>query len=155
MIYTLPEWEERFIVDSEDDEGENWKFKASLAAAKSLYEKWRELYELVMAFTDTLPDEDDPISTRELIYQNAMMVAPKILSAAGDTLYIIKMENASIIRTNCMQLMVQVIFSTMMNTAARHHEQVIRDSMDEFKSLFREWTTTFVKDECDDEWGLF
>ncbi len=153
MIYKLPEWQKRFFL--QNDDGEDWKYKESIAIAQKLYEKWREVYELVMVFTDTLPDTKDPISTQELIYQNASIVAPKLISAAGDTLYIIKMENAAIIRANCKQLMDQVIFSSMTNVAEKHHEVLIRTVMEEFKLLFREWVATFIKDEFEDDWGLF
>lgn len=153
MLYKLPEWEKRFF--SENNDGEGWKYKESLVIAEKLYDKWRELYELVMLFTDTLQDTKEPVCTQELIYQNAMMVAPKLLSAAGDTLYIIKMENAAIIRDNCKQLMDQVIFSSMTNAAEKHHEVLIRTAMEEFKALFREWVATFTKDEFEDDWGLF
>ena len=152
-LFTLPEWKENYFPESE--EGENWKYAADKSAAKSLYNKWREVFQLVMAFTDTLVEEDSPPTTRDLIYENAMLVAPKIISAAGDTLYIIKMENASIIRTNCRQLMDQVIFAGLTDMAEKYHENIIRQAMDEFRVLFKEWAAMFEKDEFEDEWGLY
>ena len=152
-LYTLPEWKDNYSTESE--EGEAWKYAAERQAAESLYNKWREVFQLVMAFTDTLVEEDSPPTTRDLIYENAMLVAPKIISAAGDTLYMIKMENASIIRTNCRQLMDQVIFAGLADIAEEYHENVIREAMDEFRVLFKEWAAMFEKDEYEDEWGLY
>lgn len=152
-LYTLPEWKEAHF--STEDEDEAWKYAADLEAAKALYNKWREVFYLVMVFTDNLPEENEPHSIRNMIFENAMMVSPKLISAAGDMLYIVKMENASIIRTNCKQLMDQVIFSGLTEKAERHHEQVIRDSMEEFKNLFKDWVATFKKDDCEDDWGLY
>jgi len=40
--------------------------------------------------------------------QNAMMLCPKIVGAEGGVLYIIGMENASIIRTNARELEVRL-----------------------------------------------
>lgn len=152
-IFSLPEWKENYFPVNE--EGEDWKHITAKNAARNLYDKWREVFQLIMAFSDTLADEENPPSTRDLIYENAMLVAPKIVSAVGDTLYIIKMENASIIRTNCRQLMDQVIFAGMAEKAEKYHEDVIREAMEEFRLLFREWAATFVRDEYEDEWGLY
>jgi hypothetical protein len=35
------------------------------------------------------------------------------------------------------------------------HGQIIRDEIDKFRELFKIWVSTFQKDECEDEWGLF
>ena len=152
-LFALPEWKDRYFP--ENDQGDDWKYAADKEAAKTLYNKWREVFQLVMAFTDTLADEDSKPDTSDLIYQNAMMVAPKIISAAGDTLYVIKMENASVIRTNCRQLMDQVIFAGMSEKAEKYHEVVIREAMEEFRLLFRQWVATFSPDVYEDEWGLY
>ena len=92
--------------------------------------------------------------TRRLIFENLMIVAPKILSAV-DTLYVIQMENAAIIRTNCRQLMEQVSFAALSGIADEEHHQVIEEAMNEFRVLFRQWVATFQPDEFEDEWGLF
>jgi hypothetical protein len=156
----LPEWNDnRFNFD---DEGEEWKTAASRAAAKALYLKWREVFGLVIAFAENLsdePDEDGHESqqqvTRRFIYENAMIVAPKIMGAVGCDLYILKMENAAIIRTNCRQMMEQVGFAVLMDMADETHKKVIEESLNEFQNFFREWVATFKKDKYEDEWGLF
>jgi hypothetical protein len=42
-----------------------------------------------------------------------------------------------------------------MGWADEAYKQVIEESLDQFKQLFRVWVTTFEKDSFDDEWGLF
>jgi len=84
-----------------------------------------------------------------------MIVAPKIMGAVGCDLYILKMENATIIRTNCRQMMEQVGFAVLMDMADETHKKVIEESLNEFQNFFREWVATFKKDEYEDEWGLF
>ncbi len=32
---------------------------------------------------------------------------------------------------------------------------IIRNEIDTFRKLFKQWVATFEKDECEDEWGLF
>jgi hypothetical protein len=85
----LPEWDAfNFPLV---DEGDEWKWKVRLDAARSLYEQWREVFQLVYAFADTLPEpgaqEEGQLmpDVRALLFENAFIVAPKIRSASGDT----------------------------------------------------------------------
>lgn len=32
---------------------------------------------------------------------------------------------------------------------------IIRNEIDTFRELFKQWVATFKKDDCEDEWGLF
>ena len=121
-----------------------------------MYNQWREVFCLTSAFAEALPEEeDDLLSTKSMIYQNAYIVAPKIMSACGDTLYMIKMENAALIRFNCRQLWEQVTFAVLEGNADREHKEVIEEAIDDFKALFKQWAATFKPDEFEDEWGLF
>lgn len=153
----LPEWDdERY----EDEEGEAWKTKELRDAGKALYLKWREVFGLVFAYAENLADESEENethghSTQRLIYENAMIIAPKIRSATMVNMYVLQMENAAIIRTNARQLMEQVGFAVLMGFAEENYKKVIEEAMNEFRQLFKEWIATFQKDEFEDEWGLF
>lgn len=153
----LPEWnDERY----EDEEGEAWKTKELRAAGKALYLKWREVFGLIFAYAENLVDESEETethgqSTQRLIYENAMIIAPKIRSATMVNMYVLQMENAAIIRTNARQLMEQVGSAVLMGFAEESYKKVIEEAMNEFRQLFKEWIATFQKDEFEDEWGLF
>ena len=150
----LPEWKSRM---PDFEEGEEWKYRAELQAAETLYNKWREVFGLVMAFAENLREDAGgaPADFRSLIFENAYLIAPKIMSAAGPALYQIKMENAALIRFNARQMMEQIIFAAMMGAADESYKDVIQDAMKEFKALFRQWVATFQPDGERDEWGLF
>ena len=149
----LPEWRDHF---QNIDKGETWKWKEELEIAEALYRQWREVFNLVSAFAENLPDEEEErICTRSMIYENAYVVAPKIVSACGDTLYQIKMENAALIRFNCRQMWEQVAFAVLMEEADAEHKEVIEEALIKFKELFRRWANTFRRDEYEDEWGYF
>ncbi|HET7119559.1 MAG TPA: hypothetical protein VFI29_23885 [Hanamia sp.] len=155
----LPDWEdERF--SEEEEEGEAWKTDEIRSAGKALYLKWREVFGLVLAFTENLADESEENETHEqstqrLIYENAMIIAPKIRSATMVDMYVLQMENAAIIRTNARQLMEQVGFAVLMGFADEGYKKVIEEAMNEFRELFKNWVATFQKDDFEDEWGLF
>lgn len=157
----LPEWNDDNF-DDEDEEGEGWKKKEERQAAKALYLKWRDTFGLIYAFADNLapdPEEGSPDTheqfTKSLIFENALIIGPKLIGAMAVDLYILKMENAAIIRTNSRQLMEQVSFAVLSEFAEEDYKNVIEDSMDEFRVLFKEWVTTFKKDDIEDDWGLF
>lgn len=154
--FILPDWKERY-----NDEAEN-NNAATKAAGKALYEQWREVYRLVMTFAAVLaedPEDDTPATeeqwTKRLIRENAMIVAPKIISASLCSLYVLQMENAAVIRFNCRQLMEQVSYAGMTGQAEVAYEEVIEEAMDQFRLLFRDWVATFRQDDYEDEWGLF
>ena len=97
------------------EEGDEWKDNELLEAGKILYDQWREVFQMVMALIDTLPgnEEGECLSTRQMILENIHMIAPKILSASASTMYLMKMENAAIIRYNCRQMMEQIDFAVI------------------------------------------
>ncbi len=170
---SLPPWSEKFML-MDEDEGDAWKWRPTIDAAKAMYEQWAEVYGMVVLFADTLVSkreresedneiqlagddegEDDGPFTKRLIYENLMAVAPKIMSAAGDTLYIIKMENAGVIRFNCIKMMEMVGWAALSGEADPKYKVMIQEAMEKFRSKFRDWVATFEKDEIDDEWGLY
>ncbi len=158
-LNALPEWDDASFHDGEGDE---WKkISQQRLAAKYLYNKWREVLGLVRAFADNLTSELDDESetheqmTKRFIYENGMIIGPKLFGAATTDLYILQMENASIIRTNAKQLMEQVGFAVLMGFAEESYKEVISEAMNEFRLLFKNWVSTFEKDDFEDEWGLF
>lgn len=159
----MPEWDDNVwdkYGDEDENEGDEWKVKAYRDATKKMYNQWREFFGLIAAFADNLDDKGSEMpgraeSIQEMIMNNAYIVAPKIMGAIGGDLYIIKMENASIIRTNCMELMVQVGCAEMFGMAKKAHKNVIKEAMAKYRETFKEWVSTFEKDEFEDEWGLY
>ena len=151
----LPEWETYSFLKPE--EGEEWKDNELLEAGKSLYNQWREIFQMVMALTDTLPckEEDPDPSARQMILKNASMIAPKIVSASANTIYMLKMENASIIRFNCRQMMEQIDFAVISGEADISHRSEIDDALELFKEYFHHWVKLFKRDEFEDNWNLY
>ena len=156
-MHSLPEWDDHRMLQRRY-EGEEWKMAAQLEAAKNLYNKWRDIFLLVESYCETLQDSkeyDHAEKNKELIWQNLFIVAPKIIGAAGIDEYVSKMENASIIRNNCRELMEQVNFTAMVGAGEEEYAAAIERDMDIFRELFKTWVATFRKDEYEDEWGLF
>lgn len=157
----LPEWNDDNF-DDEDEDGEGWKKREGREAAKALYLKWRDTFGLIYAFTEILTsDSEEPPAdtyehfTKTMILENAMIIGPKLRGAMAVDLYILKMENAAIVRSNARQLSEQLQFADLSDYTEEDYVSVIEDSMDEFRELFKEWVMTFKKDDVEDDWGLF
>lgn len=154
----LPEWDENRFSKRMNRHGEAWKNAPGIMAARDLYIHWRELFGLVIAFSENLADDNEAThqsSTKSLIYQNALIVAPKIMGAVSVESYTLKMENAALIRSNCRQMMEQINFAVLMGWADETYKQVIEDSLDQLKGYFKIWVATFERDEYPDDWGMF
>lgn len=147
----MPDFDKFFKTQ---DEEESWKPKPRRIAAKKLYEQGWKIFVYTELFCESLTGE--ALSHVEgLILQNATIICPKILGAEGSDCYIILMENASIIRTNVNELLVQLFTSTMFDEVNKAYADVLRGEITIFKSLFKEWVSHFEKDDMEDEWGLY
>lgn len=158
----LPQWDDDEFGD-EDEEGEGWKTNETKAACKAMYLQWSTVMTVLKAAFDSLnePEEEPDMLSREMmndhiasIMGDAYEVAVKIKSSEAG-LYIIRMENASIIRKNAQFIKISTNSFMSEGLMEPQHRQVIRDEIDHFRDLFKAWVGTFKKDEFEDEWGLF
>lgn len=156
----LPGWDDHEFDD--DKEGETWKPDPTRDACKAMYQQWNTVMTVLKASFDSLkePGEDTMFSKEMLEDQIAMLtgdayeVAVKIKSSETG-LYIIRMENAAIIRKNAQYIYISTNGFMQDGLMEPQHRQIIRDEIDRFRELFKTWVATFKKDEYEDEWGLF
>ncbi len=159
----LPEWNDDAFDDEDEDGNETWKTNPTRDACKALYQQWNQVVMMLNGALDSMniveSEEDFPkeywMDHKNMLLGDAYETGAKIRSSETGGIYIIRMENASIIRKNA-----QFIQSAMLSMKAEKileasYVQAIRDEIDKFKELFKHWVSTFVKDEYEDEWGLF
>ena len=157
----LPNWDDD-AFRNEDEEGEEWKPNPTRDLCKAMYQQWNQVMIVLKAAFDSMkePEEDDLFSKELLEDQKAMMlgdgyeVGAKIRSSEAG-LYIIRMENAAIIRKNAQFIKISTNGFMYDGLMEEQHRQIIRDEIDKFRELFKQWVASFKKDDCEDEWGLF
>ncbi len=158
----LPDWDDNGTGD--DDDGEGWKPKPTRDACKAMYQQWNIVMTILKASFDSLkkPETDDELLSREMLDDHAEMimndafeVAVKIKSSEAGGLYIIRMENAAIIRKNAQFIKISTNSFMLEGMMEPQHRLIIREEIDKFRELFKTWVTSFKKDDCEDEWGLF
>ncbi len=157
----LPEWEEDAFRD-EEDEGEEWKLRPTSEACKAMYEQWKQVMIVLKGGLESPEKEKSEENLEDefredfkrMVLGDAYEVAVKIKSSEAG-LYMIRMENACIIRKNAQFIKSSMLTMIAEGTIEEAHGKVIREEIDRFRELFRHWVSTFEKDEFEDEWGLF
>lgn len=157
----LPDWEED-PSDEEDNEGEQWKLNITRELCKEMYEQWNKVMTVLKASFDSLhqPGADSFYTQDRLDYHVDMVlsmayeVAVKIRSSEVG-LYVIRMENATIIRKNAEYIKIHPNTFVSEGLMEVEHKIMIQNEIDAFREIFKKWVATFKKDEFEDEWGLF
>jgi hypothetical protein len=119
--------------------------------------KAKEIFKLVTAFVETFPEEAEEMDAfSQIMMEDAMMLAPKIAGAEGGDLYILRMENAVIIKMAARNLMVNISGLNMFGYKEKEYSKMLRNELEEFQKLFVEWVKGFEgKELMPDGWGLF
>lgn len=123
---------------------------------KPIKEKALELFKIVQALGEDLPEDDEVKYHVGFMHQDVSTINAKIAGASGDTLYSIKMQNAALIRQAAMDLYVSKHAFVVVGYTNMHYFDVLRDTLDEFRELFIDWVDSFDQwNYIKDEWGLF
>jgi len=90
-----------------------------------------------------------------MILSDAYLVGAKIRGAEAGDMYILRMENASFIRSAAQIVYIHMSSLKMQGLAEASHTNAVRREIEKFRTYFKEWVASFEKDEFKDEWGLF
>lgn len=151
----LPHWDDS--LDEHDAEGEAWKIHSTRAACKALYEQWGTIINMLKG---GLPSDGEEVESHasfhhEMLLGDAYEVAAKIRSSEAGGIYVVRMENACIIRKNAQFIQSSLLVSILDGDIDKEYGMLIRKEIDIFKELFKIWVNSFERDEFIDEWGLF
>lgn len=173
----IPEWGDHRRHYNEVEDGDEWKHKQKNERAEKLYNKWKEIDYLIEAIWDkwdlSAPeppkeepneeekDEDEFSLPKEMIEwhrqemgRNSAIIPAKISGAEAGDLYVLRMENAAIIRKAAMDVYLDCHMLEE-GVADEQDVELLRNEIDQFRQYFIEWVNGFEKDEYEDDWGLF
>lgn len=153
----LPDWDDN--LKDADEEGEEWKPNPTRDACKAMYKQWSVIMTMLNGCLNEESDKTEEGSWTEnyqsMMLGDAMQVGVKIRSSEAGGIYVIRMENASIIRKNAQAVQSSMLLFMEEGVIDKEYGMIIRKEIDVFKSLFIKWVSTFEKDEFTDDWGLF
>jgi hypothetical protein len=122
-----------------------------------IYKKALEIEELTEQIVDTFKNETQAERYGHGLLEDAMMLPGKIAGAEAMDFYIHKMENATLIKVHARNLLTQTSSIKHLGIVNEQYVQLLRDEIESFRRLFRDWIKTFdanaVKEG--DGWGLF
>lgn len=148
-------WDD-FEENEEDDESEfDPKAHRDQIYSHPLMKKAKEIVSLTHALVGSL-DEARKELYGGMMMEDAIIMSAKFAGAEGVNDYILKMENATIMKVHARHLHSMTYQLAMEETHAEEHLNLLREAIEEFKILFVAWVKGFDSaDKYDDGWGLF
>jgi hypothetical protein len=158
----LPDWDDMDSF-SNNEEGEEWKPDPTTDSCKILYKQWQQVVFLMKGFlsqfyeTEGSEDIEEQmlVDTARIIHGDAHIVGVKIRTSGTGDLYVLRMENAAIIRQLAQSIASELLLFVSDKRVDKNYIVIVRQEIDKFRELFIDWVNTFEKDEFKDEWGLF
>jgi len=92
---------------------------------------------------------------RDEMRGNSLIIPAKISGAEAGDMYILRMENAAIIRKAAMDIYLDCHMLTEAKVAADQDVELLRSEINQFREYFIDWVSGFENDEFEDDWGLF
>lgn len=148
-------WEDDDDNDSDDDydpEEEQRKLESL-----PIYKKALDILDLTQQIVDTFNDEDTAKIHRHIMLEDAMIIPAKIAGAEAMDDYILKMENATVIKIHARSLLTQTSSAKYLDLQDERYLKLLRDEIESFRLLFKAWIATFENGTTKegDGWGLF
>jgi hypothetical protein len=125
--------------------------------ALPIYKKALEILDLTEQIVDTFNEEDRARIHRQNMLEDAMIIPAKIAGAEAMDDYILKMENATIIKIHARSLLTQTSSAKYLHLQDERYLKLLRDEIEAFRILFKQWVATFESGNTKegDGWGLF
>lgn len=143
--------------DGDDSDGYDPEEERRKLEALPVYRKAVEIMDLTQQIVDTFAEDEMARVHRQLMTDDAMTLPVKIAGAEASDDYILKMENATIIKIHARSLLTQTSSAKYLGLQDDRYLKLLRDEVESFRTLFRAWVKTFEIDTVkeDDGWGLF
>ncbi|MCH7407994.1 hypothetical protein MM239_01190 [Belliella sp. DSM 111904] len=148
-------WDDFDNDDFDEDDINDFRRRRDEIENHPLKQKAKDIFGLTKALVGSL-DEARKELYGGLMLESAVLLSSKFAGAHPVDDYIIKMENAVIMKVHAKSLHSLTYQLAMEGTHAEDHLQLLRDAIDEFRGLFKAWIKGFDDSErYDDGWGLF
>lgn len=143
--------------DAEDDDGYDPEAERRKLEALPIYKKALEILDLTQQIVETFKEDQFATMHRQHMMEDAMIIPAKIAGAEAMDDYVLKMENATIIKIHARSLLAQTSSAKYLQIQDPRYLQLLRDEIEAFRLLFKQWTASFETGTTKegDGWGLF
>lgn len=142
--------------DDEDEWGEDeGDAQNPNHSTRPIKKKANDIVRLTYALVGNL-DEAHVKLYGEAMIRDAKWIRERFDQAELEDNYILKMENAVLLKVHARALCEMSTQLTGQGSFAKEHEKLLHDAILELKRMFVDWVQTFSTDQrTDDGWGLF
>jgi hypothetical protein len=149
-------WEDDDDNEDFDSEGYDPEEERRQLEALPVYKKAMVIFELTKQLIETFREDDMAAAYCELMMEDAMIIPAKIAGSQVDD-YILKMENATVIKMHARSLLTKTSGARELGLTDMRYLQLLRDELEEFRLLFRDWVKSFESgvSKEPDGWGMF
>jgi hypothetical protein len=150
-------WEDEDPDDlNEDDEGCDPEKEQRRVEALPIYQKAEEIRDLTRRIIDSIDDEEVKMIHSNIMLEDSLVLSVKIAGAEAVDDYVIKMENATLIKIHARSLQTQSASLIFEGTLPEEYLLLLRKEINAFRILFKEWVKSFDSATKEgDGWGLF
>src|ERR1044072_3719903 len=147
--------------DDDDDDFENDndfdpEEERRRVEALPIFQKAEEIRELTRRIIDSIDDEEVKMIHSNIMLEDSIIIPAKIAGAEAVDDFILKMENATIIKIHARSLQTQSASLLFEEILPEEYLKLLRKEIELFRLLFKEWIRTFHKSPKEgDGWGLF
>lgn len=148
-------WNDEEPEDDEDDDFDPEKEQKRVEALP-IYQKAEEICELTQRIIDSIDNDKVKMIHSNIMLEDSIIITAKIVGAEAVDDFVLKMENATIIKIHARSLQTHTASLLFEGILPEEYLQLLRKEIEAFRLLFRDWIQTFhTAHKSGDGWGLF
>jgi hypothetical protein len=124
--------------------------------AMPIYQKAEEIHDLTQMIIDSIDSDEVKMIHSNIMLEDSVVILAKIAGAEAVDDFILKMENATLIKIHARSLQAQTASLLFEEILPAEYLQLLRKEIEAFRFLFLEWIKTFHSaHKSGDGWGIF
>jgi hypothetical protein len=147
-------WEDQ---DAEEDDSDvDPEKERQRMEALPIFQKAEEIRDITRRIIDSIEDETFKIMHSNIMLEDSIIIPIKIAGAEAVDDFILKMENATLVKIHARSLQAQTASLLFEEVLPAEYLSLLRKEIEAFRLLFRAWVKTFhTSRKENDGWGLF
>lgn len=140
----------------DDDDDYDPEKERRRVEALPIFQKAEDIRDLTQRIIDSIDDEGIKMIHSNIMLEDSIILQVKIAGAEAVDDYILKMENATVIKIHARSLQAQSASLIFEDILPEEYLRLLRKEIESFRILFKAWVKTFhTAHKEGDGWGLF
>jgi hypothetical protein len=149
-------WNEDDPEEDDDDNDFDPEKERRRVEALPIFQKAEEIRELTRRIIDSIDSDEVKMLHSNGMLEDSVVIPAKIVGAEAVDDFILKMENATLIKIHARSLQAQTASLLFEEILPEEYLHLLRKEIEAFRLLFLDWIKEFHKAHKEgDGWGLF